>query len=213
MNTCGTIDCEAPAQDKYLCQYHVESLQEWIDKIPNVLPELDDSIARTDNVRPGNPARRKRHQKRRQLSTPQHRRDATENQPRINHRERRALRQRPACSRHRRDNPRLVHQSRTDRLRTTRRQARAMGHRAAPRKARRPLPGTTAATRMRHLAEAKRWNQNQRRENQRLAPARQDPKAPRVNTQETPLRTERSTHRPPNTATRMKVAPIKTLMQ
>ncbi|MGP5263667.1 hypothetical protein [Glutamicibacter arilaitensis] len=55
MNTCGTIDCEAPAQDKYLCQYHVESLQEWIDKIPNVLPELDDSIARTDNVRPGNP--------------------------------------------------------------------------------------------------------------------------------------------------------------
>lgn len=54
MNTCGTIDCEAPAQDKYLCGDCTRDLQAWIDKCVEILPELDTTIARLDNVRQSN---------------------------------------------------------------------------------------------------------------------------------------------------------------
>ncbi|ALQ30109.1 hypothetical protein ATC04_05745 [Arthrobacter sp. YC-RL1] len=54
MNTCGTIDCEAEAQDKYLCANCIRDLQAWINKCAEILPELDDTIARTDNVRQHN---------------------------------------------------------------------------------------------------------------------------------------------------------------
>lgn len=54
MNTCGTIDCEAEAQDKYLCANCIRDLQAWLDKCAEILPELDDTIARLDNVRVSN---------------------------------------------------------------------------------------------------------------------------------------------------------------
>lgn len=54
MNICGTIDCEAGAQDKYLCGNCVRDLDAWIDKCREILPELDVTIARLDNVRVGN---------------------------------------------------------------------------------------------------------------------------------------------------------------
>lgn len=54
MNTCGTIDCEAEAQDKYLCGNCIRDLQAWLDKCADIMPELDVTIARTDNVRVSN---------------------------------------------------------------------------------------------------------------------------------------------------------------
>lgn len=54
MNTCGTTDCEAEAQDKYLCANCIRDLQAWLDKCAEILPELDDTIARLDNVRVSN---------------------------------------------------------------------------------------------------------------------------------------------------------------
>lgn len=54
MNLCGTIDCEAEAQDNYLCGNCIRDLQAWIDKCREILPELDVTIARLDNVRVGN---------------------------------------------------------------------------------------------------------------------------------------------------------------
>lgn len=54
MNQCGTIDCEAEAQDKYLCANCVRDLDAWIEKCREILPELDVTIARLDNVRVSN---------------------------------------------------------------------------------------------------------------------------------------------------------------
>lgn len=50
MSMCTTVDCESPAE-LFLCGHCIHDMQETIDKIPNVLPELDASIARLDNVR------------------------------------------------------------------------------------------------------------------------------------------------------------------
>lgn len=54
MNQCGTADCEAEAQDKYLCANCIRDFQAWLDKCAEILPELDDTIARLDNVRVSN---------------------------------------------------------------------------------------------------------------------------------------------------------------
>lgn len=51
--TCTTADCDAPSE-LYLCGHCIQDLQQWIDKVKLVLPELDVTIARLDNVRVGN---------------------------------------------------------------------------------------------------------------------------------------------------------------
>ena len=50
---CTTPDCGAPSE-LYLCGHCIQDLQQWIDKVKLVLPELDVTIARLDNVRVGN---------------------------------------------------------------------------------------------------------------------------------------------------------------
>ena len=50
---CTTAGCEADSI-LFLCSTCINDLQQWIDKIAIVLPELDVSIARLDNVRVGN---------------------------------------------------------------------------------------------------------------------------------------------------------------
>ncbi|MFI8412814.1 hypothetical protein ACIGB6_10090 [Paeniglutamicibacter gangotriensis] len=51
--TCTTPDCEADSI-LFLCAGCINDLQQYIDKVAIVLPELDVSIARLDNVRVGN---------------------------------------------------------------------------------------------------------------------------------------------------------------
>lgn len=53
-NTCTTPDCESPSGDLYLCAQCIRDFQAWIDQVPLLLPELDVTIARLDNVRVGN---------------------------------------------------------------------------------------------------------------------------------------------------------------
>lgn len=50
---CTTADCEAEST-LYLCGHCIRDLQAWIDKGRELLPELDVTIARLDNVRVGN---------------------------------------------------------------------------------------------------------------------------------------------------------------
>ena len=52
--TCTTTDCENPSGDLYLCDHCIRDFNAWIDQIPLLLPELDVTIARLDNVRVGN---------------------------------------------------------------------------------------------------------------------------------------------------------------
>lgn len=53
MNTCTTEGCETPTET-YLCADCVRDLQAWLDKGRELLPDLDVTIARLDNVRPTN---------------------------------------------------------------------------------------------------------------------------------------------------------------
>lgn len=53
MTTCTTPDCGMEANN-YICNQCTQDLQAWIDKCAEILPELDDTIARTDNVRQHN---------------------------------------------------------------------------------------------------------------------------------------------------------------
>lgn len=50
MAECTTNDCEGDAK-LFLCGYHINALQAWLDKCAQILPELDVTIARLDNVR------------------------------------------------------------------------------------------------------------------------------------------------------------------
>ncbi|MGP5599584.1 hypothetical protein ACTXOJ_11390 [Glutamicibacter arilaitensis] len=52
MNTCGTIDCEAEAQDKYLCGKHTRYLQTELNKIPELLEDLFITMAKLDHTAP-----------------------------------------------------------------------------------------------------------------------------------------------------------------
>lgn len=54
MTTCSTEDCEDNANNSYLCAYHIDALQAWLNKCAEILPELDVTIARLDNVRQAN---------------------------------------------------------------------------------------------------------------------------------------------------------------
>lgn len=51
--TCTTPDCESEST-LYLCAHCIRDFQAWIDQVPLLLPELDVTIARLDNVRVGN---------------------------------------------------------------------------------------------------------------------------------------------------------------
>lgn len=51
--TCTTADCEGPAE-LYLCGQCIRDLDAWIEKCRELLPELDVTIARLDQVRVGN---------------------------------------------------------------------------------------------------------------------------------------------------------------
>ncbi|TAP26846.1 hypothetical protein [Arthrobacter sp. S41] len=53
MAECTTNDCEDDAK-LFLCGYHINALQAWLDKCAQILPELDVTIARLDNVRQPN---------------------------------------------------------------------------------------------------------------------------------------------------------------
>lgn len=53
MNLCTTPDCGMEANN-YICNQCTQDLQAWIDKCAEILPELDATIARTDNVRQHN---------------------------------------------------------------------------------------------------------------------------------------------------------------
>ena len=53
MTTCTTNDCGMDAT-LYICPQCIRDLQAWLDKCAEVLPELDVTIARLDNVRVGN---------------------------------------------------------------------------------------------------------------------------------------------------------------
>ncbi|UDL14910.1 helix-turn-helix DNA binding domain protein [Arthrobacter phage Sarge] len=48
---CTTADC-ANHTSTYLCGQCVSDLQQWLDKVPDLITELGDTIARLDNVRP-----------------------------------------------------------------------------------------------------------------------------------------------------------------
>ena len=48
--TCTTPDCGNPS-DLYLCRDCVRDLQAWIDKARELLPDLEVTILRLDNVR------------------------------------------------------------------------------------------------------------------------------------------------------------------
>ncbi|WXW93202.1 helix-turn-helix DNA binding domain [Arthrobacter phage BrayBeast] len=48
---CTTADC-ANHTSTYLCGQCVSDLQQWLDKVPELITELGDTIARLDNVRP-----------------------------------------------------------------------------------------------------------------------------------------------------------------
>ena len=52
MNTCGTIDCEAEANNSYLCQTHTKELQTELDKVPELLEDLFITMAKLDNTAP-----------------------------------------------------------------------------------------------------------------------------------------------------------------
>lgn len=54
MTECTSVDCEDISNNSYLCEYHTNAMQSWIDKCREILPELDVTIARLDNVRVGN---------------------------------------------------------------------------------------------------------------------------------------------------------------
>lgn len=53
MNLCTSMDCGMEAT-LYLCPQCIRDLQAWLDKCSEILPELDVTIARLDNVRVGN---------------------------------------------------------------------------------------------------------------------------------------------------------------
>lgn len=53
MSTCTTEGCETETST-YLCADCVRDLQAWLDKGRELLPDLDVTIARLDNVRPTN---------------------------------------------------------------------------------------------------------------------------------------------------------------
>lgn len=53
MTECTTADCGAPSE-LYLCPHCIRDLQAWLDQVPLLLPELDVTIARLDQVRVGN---------------------------------------------------------------------------------------------------------------------------------------------------------------
>ena len=53
MTTCTTADCGRDA-NLYICNQCINDLQAWLDKCAEILPELDDTIARLDNVRVSN---------------------------------------------------------------------------------------------------------------------------------------------------------------
>jgi len=48
---CTTEDCQHQTHE-YLCGQCVSDLQQWLDKIPHLLPELGVTIAKLDQVRP-----------------------------------------------------------------------------------------------------------------------------------------------------------------
>lgn len=54
MTTCTTIDCTSDAHNSYLCSNCIRDLDAWLAKCAEILPELDVTIARLDNVRVGN---------------------------------------------------------------------------------------------------------------------------------------------------------------
>ncbi|MEU5838550.1 hypothetical protein ABZ820_33450 [Streptomyces diacarni] len=53
MTECTSMDCGMDAT-LYICPQCIRDLQAWLDKCAEVLPELDVTIARLDNVRVGN---------------------------------------------------------------------------------------------------------------------------------------------------------------
>lgn len=53
MTTCTTADCGRDA-NLYICNQCINDLQAWLSKCAEILPELDDTIARLDNVRVSN---------------------------------------------------------------------------------------------------------------------------------------------------------------
>lgn len=53
MTTCTTADCGRDA-NLYICNQCTNDLQAWLDKCAEILPELDVTIARLDNVRVSN---------------------------------------------------------------------------------------------------------------------------------------------------------------
>ncbi|QEP06176.1 hypothetical protein [Glutamicibacter sp. ZJUTW] len=53
MTNCTTPDCGQDAT-LYICNQCINDLQAWLSKCAEILPELDDTIARLDNVRVSN---------------------------------------------------------------------------------------------------------------------------------------------------------------
>ncbi|WP_102157691.1 hypothetical protein [Zhihengliuella halotolerans] len=52
MTACTTTDCQNPTET-YLCSQCVSDLQQWIDKVPDLIEELFTTMARQDQVRTG----------------------------------------------------------------------------------------------------------------------------------------------------------------